>query len=331
MMGVYIIAEAGVNHNGNYETACRLADAAKQSGADCIKFQTFKSELVVSKSAPKAEYQNKTTSEESQLSMLKRLELTYDEFISLKKYCDDIGICFLSTAFDLDSIGFLDSIDIPFWKIPSGEVTNYPYLVKIAKTGKPVIMSTGMCDLDEIRDAIDVLVKNGVGNIRLMHCNTEYPTPYVDVNLKAMETMRREFDVEVGYSDHTEGIEVSLAAVALGATVIEKHFTLDRNMEGPDHRASIEPNELSELVRDIRHIEMALGIAEKKPTPSERKNIKAARKSIVAKRKILAGELFTEENVTAKRPGVGISPMKWNEVIGTRAVRTFEEDEMIEI
>ena len=331
MMGVYIIAEAGVNHNGNYETACRLADAAKQSGADCIKFQTFKSELVVSKSAPKAEYQNKTTSEESQLSMLKRLELTYDEFISLKKYCDDIGICFLSTAFDLDSIGFLDSIDIPFWKIPSGEVTNYPYLVKIAKTGKPVIMSTGMCDLDEIRDAIDVLVKNGVGNIRLMHCNTEYPTPYVDVNLKAMETMRREFDVEVGYSDHTEGIEVSLAAVALGATVIEKHFTLDRNMEGPDHRASIEPNELSELVRDIRHIEMAFGIAEKKPTPSERKNIKAARKSIVAKRKILAGELFTEENVTAKRPGVGISPMKWNEVIGTRAVRTFEEDEMIEI
>ena len=331
MMGVYIIAEAGVNHNGNYETACRLADAAKQAGADCIKFQTFKSELVVSKSASKAEYQKKTTSEESQLSMLKKLELTYDEFISLKKYCDNIGICFLSTAFDLDSIGFLDSIEMPFWKIPSGEVTNYPYLVKIAKTGKPVIMSTGMCDLDEIRDAIDVLIKYGTENIKLMHCNTEYPTPYEDVNLKAMETMRREFDVEVGYSDHTEGIEVSLAAVALGATVIEKHFTLDRNMEGPDHRASIEPDVLSELVKGIRHIEMALGTAEKIPTLSETKNIKAVRKSIVARRKIVIGEIFTEDNITVKRPGGGISPMKWNEVIGTRAVRTFEEDEMIEI
>lgn len=330
-MSVYIIAEAGVNHNGSFELACKLVDAAKKAGVDCIKFQTFKSKNLVSHTAQKAEYQKNTTGAGPQVDMLKKLELSYEEFLALKDYCDKIGICFLSTPFDLDSIEFLNSIDMPFWKIPSGEVTNYPYLVTLAKTGKPVVMSTGMCDIKEIQEAISVLRENGAKEIKLLHCNTEYPTPFEDVNLRAMQTMREAFGLEVGYSDHTKGIEVPIAAVALGATVIEKHFTLDRNMEGPDHKASLEPHELAKMVSSIRNIERALGNGDKTPSPSERKNIIVARKSIVAAKNIKVGEILTEENITVKRPGTGISPMKWNEVLGTKAIRDFEEDELIEI
>lgn len=330
-MSVYIIAEAGVNHNGNFDLACKLVDAAKASGVDCIKFQTFKSRNLVSQNAKKAEYQKETTGDGSQVDMLEKLELSFDKFLSLKDYCDRVGICFLSTSFDFDSIEFLNSINMPFWKIPSGEITNYPYLVALAKTGKPVVMSTGMCEMTEIEDAIKVLRENGTKEIKLLHCNTEYPTPYEDVNLRAMEAMRDRFGLEVGYSDHTKGIEVPVAAVALGATVIEKHFTLDRNMEGPDHKASLEPHELASMVSSIRHIEKALGNGNKTPSPSEKKNIAVARKSIVAKKIISAGEVLTKENITVKRPGTGISPMKWLSVIGTKAVRDFEEDELIEL
>ena len=331
VMGVYIIAEAGVNHNGSFDLACKLVDAAKDAGVDCIKFQTFKSNNLVSNNAQKAEYQKSTTGEGSQVDMLKKLELSYDEFLALKKYCDEVDISFLSTPFDFESIDFLNSIDMPFWKIPSGEVTNYPYLVALAKTEKPVVMSTGMCEMAEVEAAIKVLRDNGTSDIRLLHCNTEYPTPFEDVNLRAMQTMRDTFDLEVGYSDHPKGIEVSIAAVALGATIIEKHFTLDRNMEGPDHKASLEPDELAEMVQSIRNIEKAIGTGDKTPSPSEIKNKAVARKSIVAKKRIEAGDAFTEDNITVKRPGSGISPMKWNEVLGMRAVRTFDEDELIEI
>lgn len=330
-MGVYIIAEAGVNHNGSFELACKLIDAAKKAGVDCIKFQTFKSDNLVSHSAKKAEYQKETTGEGSQIDMLKKLELSFEEFLKLKDYCNHIGISFLSTPFDFDSIRFLDSLDMPFWKIPSGEITNYPYLVALAKTRKPVVMSTGMCDMDEIEAAIKVLRDHGTDEIKLLHCNTEYPTPFIDVNLRAMQTMRDAFGLEVGYSDHTKGIEVPVAAVALGATVIEKHFTLDSNMEGPDHKASLEPDELTKMVSSIRHIEQALGTGIKAPSKSEKKNIIIARKSIVAATSIKAEEIFTEKNITVKRPGTGISPMKWNYVLGSRAVRDFEEDELIEL
>ncbi len=331
VMSVYIIAEAGVNHNGSLDLACRLVDAAKAAGADCVKFQTFRSENLVSRSAQKAVYQQDTTGSGSQINMLKKLELSYHEFLALKAYCDKAGISFLSTPFDLESIDFLNSIDMPFWKIPSGEVTNLPYLLALARTGKPVVMSTGMCEMAEIRAAVDLLQENGTKEIRLLHCNTEYPTPYEDVNLRAMQTMRDAFGLEVGYSDHTRGIEVPVAAVALGATIIEKHFTLDRNMEGPDHRASLEPDELAAMVSAIRHIEKALGSGDKAPSPSEMKNINVARKSIVAQKEIKAGEMFTEENITVKRPGTGISPMKWFEVLGAKAPRDFHEDELIEI
>lgn len=331
MMSVYIIAEAGVNHNGSFDLACKLIDAAKEAGVDCIKFQTFKSENLVSRTAQKAEYQKETTGDSSQRDMLKKLELSFSDFSRLKAYCEKKEICFLSTPFDFDSIDFLNSIDMPFWKIPSGEVTNLPYLLALAKTGKPVVMSTGMCTLQEIQDAIDVLNENGIKEIKLLHCNTEYPTPFEDVNLKAMETMHNEFHLEVGYSDHTKGIEVPVAAVALGATIIEKHFTLDRNMEGPDHKASLEPQELAEMVKCIRNIEKAIGTGEKTPSPSEKKNIAVARKSIVAKTKIKTGDIFTEQNITAKRPGTGLSPMKWFDVLGKTALRDFEEDELIEI
>lgn len=330
-MSVYIIAEAGVNHNGSFELACKLVDAAKEAGVDCIKFQTFKSKNLVSHTAQKAEYQKDTTGEGAQVDMLKKLELSFEEFLALKDYCDRVGICFLSTPFDFDSIDFLNSIDMPFWKIPSGEVNNYPYLVALAKTRKPVVMSTGMCDLSEIQEAINVLRENGTDEIKLLHCNTEYPTPFEDVNLRAMQTMAAAFGLEVGYSDHTNGIEVPIAAAALGATVIEKHFTLDRNMEGPDHKASLEPDELAKMVSSIRNIEKALGNGDKTPSPSEKKNITVARKSIVAAKSIKAGEILTVENVTVKRPGTGISPMKWNKVLGRRAVRDFEEDELIEV
>lgn len=270
-MSVYIIAEAGVNHNGSFEVACKLADAAKAAGVDCVKFQTFKSENLVSHNAQKAEYQRNTMGDGSQVDMLKKLELSYNKFVDLKAYCDRIGICFLSTPFDFDSIEFLDSINMPFWKIPSGEVTDLPYLVALAKTRKPVIMSTGMCEMAEIETAINVLRKNGTKEIKLLHCNTEYPTDFGDVNLKAMQTMRAAFGLEVGYSDHTKGIEVPVAAVALGATVIEKHFTLDSNMKGPDHKASLEPDQLTEMVLNIRHIEKALGTGDKIPSLAEKR------------------------------------------------------------
>lgn len=330
-MGVYIIAEAGVNHNGSLDLAFMLVDAAKKAGVDCIKFQTFKSENLVAKTAQKADYQKETTGDGSQAEMLKKLELSYDDFIVLKEYCDKVGITFLSTPFDFESIDFLNSKDMPFWKIPSGEVTNYPYLVALAKTGKPVVMSTGMCELFEIEAAVKVLKDNGTKDIKLLQCNTEYPTPYGDVNLRAMQTMRDAFGLDVGYSDHTKGIEIPIAAVAMGATVIEKHFTLDRNMEGPDHKASLEPEELATMVKGIRNVEKALGSGNKVPSSSEKKNKAVARKSIVAKKRIRTGEKLTEDNITVKRPGTGISPMRWLEVIGTKAIRDFSEDELIEI
>lgn len=330
-MGVYIIAEAGVNHNGSVELAYKLIDAAKSAGADCIKFQTFNSQEFVSHNAQKAEYQKNTTGEGSQVDMLKKLELSYDVFLMLKDYCDKVGICFLSTPFDLKSINFLKSIDMPFWKIPSGEVTNYPYLVELAKTGKPVVMSTGMCEMSEIESAIEVLKDNGTKEIKILHCTTEYPTPYEDVNLKAMQTIKDTFGYEVGYSDHTKGIEVPVAAVALGAAIIEKHFTLDRNMEGPDHKASLEPDDLAAMVLSIRHIEKVIGTGIKTPSKSEKRNIIIARKSIVAAKNIKMGEYLTEENISVKRPGTGISPMRWKEVLGTKAIKNFAEDELIEI
>ena len=330
-MGVYIIAEAGVNHNGSFKLACKLVDEAKKAGADCIKFQTFQAKNLVSRNAQKAEYQKDTTGEGTQADLLKRLELTYDEFLALKAYCDKVKICFLSTPFDFESIDFLNTIDMPFWKIPSGEITNYPYLLALARTRTPVVMSTGMCQISEIEAAINILRKNGTRTIKLLHCNTEYPTPFEDVNLKAMQTMRDVFGLEVGYSDHTKGIEVPIAAVAMGATIIEKHFTLNCNMKGPDHKASLEPCELAAMVSSIRHIEKAIGTGNKIPSYSETKNIAIARKSIVAKVNIKAGDEFTTDNITVKRPGTGISPMRWNEILGTKAIRDFKEDELIEL
>ena len=332
MEKVYIIAEAGDNHNGDFNTALKLVDVAKRAGADCVKFQTFVTEEIISKYAEMAEYQKKNTGkEESQFEMVKRLELSFDEFRKIKEYCDRVGIQFLSTPFDLKSVDFLNELGVPFFKIPSGEITNYPYLIKIAHTGKPVVMSTGMCEPDEILAAINVLEKNGSGEITLLHCNTEYPTPLKDVNLYAMRTMKKMFGKKVGYSDHTKGIEVPVAAVALGACVIEKHFTLDKNMPGPHHKASLEPDELGRMVKNIRNIEIALGDGVKRVSESERKNIAIARKSIVARRNIQEGEILTEENLAVKRPGTGINPMQWMEVLGTRAVRDFKEDELIEI
>lgn len=331
-MSVLIIAEAGVNHNGSLSLAKNLADKAKEAGADYVKYQTFNPSNMVSKYAAKAEYQKQTTdSKQSQLDMLEELMLSYDEFVELKEYCGQIGIGFLSTSFDLDSTEFLTRLGCEIWKIPSGEVTNYPYLVDIARKHQPIILSTGMCDEEDIAAAIEVLKSNGAGEISLLHCTTEYPTPFEDVNLKAMCTMRDIFGLEVGYSDHTRGIEVPIAAVAMGAKIIEKHFTLDKNMEGPDHKASLEPDELKQMVDSIRNIEKALGSGNKRPAESEKKNIAIARKSIVAKTQIKKGELLTTENITTKRPGDGISPMRWNEVIGTCAIRDFDEDELLEI
>lgn len=336
-MHTLIIAEAGVNHNGSIGIARQLVDKAVEAGVDIIKFQTFKSEKLVSKSARQAEYQKKnigTKSDDSQLSMLKKLELSEQDHIELMAYCKQKGIKFFSTAFDMDSIEYLHSLKLGLWKIPSGEVTNYPFLKRVAAHNEKTILSTGMCDIDDVRAAVEALYKNGLSkeNLILLHCNTEYPTPFEDVNLKAMDTLREEFGVEVGYSDHTKGIEVPIAAVALGATVIEKHFTLDRNMEGPDHKASLEPNELKAMVSAIRNIEKAIGDdGRKHVSKSERKNIAIARKSIIAARDIKKGELLTEGNLTVKRPGTGISPMCWEEVIGTKAIRNFAEDELIEL
>lgn len=331
MSAVFIIAEAGVNHNGDVRLAKKLIDAAKNAGADAVKFQTFIAEGLVSKMAQKADYQKRATeNDESQLKMLKKLELSYGDFKDLKKYCEEKGILFLSTAFDFDSIDFLESLEMPIYKVPSGEITNLPYLMKIASTGKPVIMSTGMSDLDEVGLALEVLRDNGVGTMTLLHCNTQYPTPFEDANLKAMLTLKERFGLAVGYSDHTLGIEAPIAAIALGATVIEKHFTLDKSLDGPDHKASLDPQELKAMVTSIRNIEVALGDGIKQPSVSETTNKIVARKSIVARRHIVKGELFTEDNLTVKRPGNGISPMKWFEVLGMSAERDFCEDELID-
>lgn len=332
---VLIIAEAGVNHNGSLELAKQLIDKAVEAGVDIIKFQTFKSEKLVSKAAKQAEYQQRNIGkqDEGQLAMLKKLELSQADHEELIAYCKEKGIRFFSTAFDMDSIDYLHSLDMGLWKIPSGEITNYPYLRKIAQYKESVILSTGMCELSDIEAALNVLLKFGVKKeqITILHCNTEYPTPFADVNLKAMLEIGEKFGVQIGYSDHTEGIEVPIAAVALGATVIEKHFTLDKNMEGPDHKASLEPNELKAMVMAIRNIEQALGSGHKTISDSERKNIEIARKSIVAACLIQAGELLTEENLTVKRPGTGISPMRWSEVVGTRAIHNYNEEDPIQL
>lgn len=336
MNHIIIIAEAGVNHNGSIEVAKQLVQKAKEAGVDYIKFQTFKASKLVTKSAKQAEYQQKNIGKEgdSQYQMLKKLELSPEEHEILIDYCKELGIKFFSTAFDFDSIDYLHSLNLGLWKVPSGEVTNYPFLKRIAAYNEPTILSTGMCDMQDVRNAVEALYKNGLSkeNLILLHCNTEYPTPFEDVNLKAMEALREEFGVEVGYSDHTKGIEVPIAAVALGATVIEKHFTLDRNMEGPDHKASLEPDELKAMVSAIRNIEKAVGgDGTKHVSESERKNIAIARKSIVAACDIKAGETFTEENLTVKRPGNGISPMRWEEIVGQKAKKDFNEDELIEL
>ncbi len=333
---VLIIAEAGVNHNGSLEIAKRLVDKAAEAGVDIIKFQTFKADKLVSMSAKQAEYQKKNIgnhSDDSQYNMLKKLELSEQDHQELMAYCNEKGIRFWSTAFDFDSIDYLHSLNLGLWKIPSGEITNYPYIKKIAQYQEPVILSTGMCEMSDIYAAMKVLQENGVqkDQITILHCNTEYPTPYEDVNLLAMQQIQHEFDVAVGYSDHTKGIEVPIAAVALGASVIEKHFTLDRNMEGPDHKASLEPDELKAMVSAIRNIEKALGTGKKAVSESERKNIAIARKSIVAACPIKKGDVLTEDNLTVKRPGTGISPMQWEKVIGTKAIKDFSEEDLIEI
>lgn len=335
MKHTLIIAEAGVNHNGSIELAKQLVDKAVEAGVDYIKFQTFKTEKLVAKSAQMASYQKKNigTEDNSQFAMLKKLELSPAQHEELIDYCKEKGIKFFSTAFDLDSIDYLHSLNLGLWKIPSGEITNYPYIKKIAQYGEPIIVSTGMCEMQDIENAVATLLKWGTRkeDIIILHCNTEYPTPYQDVNLKAMDAIREKLGVEVGYSDHTKGIEVPIAAVALGATVIEKHFTLDRNMEGPDHKASLEPDELKAMVSSIRNIEQAAGDGIKKVTDSEKGNISVARKSIVAARNINKGEVFTEENLAVKRPGTGISPMRWEEVLGQVSKRDFFEEELIEL
>ncbi|MDE6604104.1 MAG: N-acetylneuraminate synthase [Lachnospiraceae bacterium] len=329
---IFIIAEAGVNHNGSLETARKMIDAAAEAGADAVKFQTFKTENLVCRNAEKAAYQKTTTDAgESQFDMLKRLELTPDMHKELINYCHEKNIMFLSTPFDVDSLHYLVDCGLGVIKVPSGEITNYPLLREAGKSGRRIILSSGMSTIDEVREAVAVLKENGSTEIAVLHCNTEYPTPFSDVNLKAMRTIKAEIGVPVGYSDHTPGIEAAVAAAALGAEIIEKHFTLDKNMDGPDHKASLEPNELAELVKAVRHIEQALGDGEKKPSESEKKNMSVARKSIVAGCEIKAGERFTEDNLAAKRPGSGLSPMLWNQVIGQKAKRDFAADEMIEL
>lgn len=332
-MKTLIIAEAGVNHNGDLEMARRMVEVAADSGADFVKFQTFKADRLVTRQAVKAEYQRKlTANDESQYDMIRRLELTLEMHIKLIEHCEYHGIRFLSTGFDIESLDLLEGLGCPLIKIPSGEITNLPYLKHIGQMRKPVIMSTGMADISEIGAALKVLEKEGLQRqqITVLHCNTEYPTPMHDVNLKAMLSIRDTYDVQVGYSDHTAGIEVPVAAVALGATVIEKHFTLDRNLAGPDHMASLEPSELRAMVAAIRNIELALGDGIKRPSASELKNIPIVRKSLVAACPIHAGEPFTLKNLTVKRPGTGVSPMRLNEMLGLVAKRDFMADELIE-
>ncbi len=331
---VFIIAEAGVNHNGSLEIAKQMVDVAREANANAVKFQTFKTENVISKSAPKAEYQKKTTDKkETQFDMIKKLELDINAHEVLIDYCKKRDILFLSSPFDLESIELLDKFGLGMFKIPSSEVTNFPYLKKIGLLRKKIIISTGMSNLTEIKNALDILVKAGTPkkNITVLHCNTEYPTPFKDANLRAMLTIRNTFKINAGYSDHTPGIEAPIAAVALGAQVIEKHFTLDRNMKGPDHKASLQPSELKAMIRAIRNIEKALGNGIKKCSSSELQNKKIARKSIVATRNIRKGEFFTTKNITTKRPATGISPMEWSRVIGKFAKKDFEKDELIKL
>ncbi len=332
---VIIIAEAGVNHNGSMAMAKQLIDTAKICGVDYVKFQTSKGpQYVTSKFAQMAEYQKQNVgTDESQLDMLRKIVLKMEDFEDLNNYCKSKTINFLSTPFDLFSVKYLADLGMDYMKIPSGEITNLPYLRLVAQMGLPVIMSTGMCTLGDIEAAMEVLTKNGIddNDISLLHCNTEYPTPFADVNLRAMETLKQCFGVRIGYSDHTKGIEVPIAAVAMGAEIIEKHFTLDRTLPGPDHVASLEPNELKAMVDAIRNIEMSLGSGLKKVSSSEQKNIAIARKSIVAACNIKAGEAFSNINITTKRPGNGINPMRWDEVIGKTAKRDFVEDELIEL
>lgn len=329
-----IIAEAGVNHNGDMELARRLIDVAADAGADLAKFQTFNAERLATRSAPKAEYQTRTTKEaQSQFAMLRQLELSAEMHETLIAYCRSRNIGFFSTGFDIESLNYLASLGAERFKVPSGEITNLPYLHHVGVFGKPVILSTGMATLGEIETALDVLEAAGTPRtqITVLHCNTEYPTPMQDVNLRAMCSIRDALGVAVGYSDHTSGIEVPIAAVALGATVIEKHLTLDRNLPGPDHKASLEPDGFVAMVRAIRNIEEAMGGGIKRPSPSEAKNRSIARKSLVAAKPIHAGDQFTAENVTVKRPGTGISPMRWDEVMGRVAARDFTVDELISI
>lgn len=331
---IIIIAEAGVNHNASMEMARRMVREAARAGADYVKFQTAVPELVISSIAPKAEYQKETTGEgQSQLEMCKAIHLPLSAYEELAELCREEGIGFMSTPFDLVSIETLVPLGMDYWKIPSGEITNLPYLRRIASKGGRVILSTGMSTIIEISQAVDILVNGGIKrkDIYLLHCTTQYPTPYSDVNLRAMESLRKLDVGGVGYSDHTLGIEVPIAAAALGADVIEKHFTLDKSLPGPDHRASLDPDELAAMVKAVRHIEEALGNGEKRVTDSERPNIEVARKSIVAARPIAKGELFTEENITVKRPGNGISPMEWDNVIGKTASKDFPYDSLIEL
>tara|TARA_B110000305_G_scaffold224206_1_gene269480 strand:+ start:492 stop:1499 length:1008 start_codon:yes stop_codon:yes gene_type:complete len=331
-MSVFIIAEAGVNHNGSIDLARRLIDEASNSGADAVKFQTFKAENLVTKNSKKAEYQKKTTDKnESQFDMIKKLELDINAHKELISYCHSKNIMFLSSPFDQDSIELLNDLGLEIFKIPSGEITNIPYLRSIGRLNKKVILSTGMADVGEIEDALDILLEMGTKkeNITVLHANTMYPTPMEDVNLKAMTTIGSTFDIDYGYSDHTLGIEVDIAAVAMGASCIEKHFTLDKDMEGPDHRASLEPDELKAMVKAIRNIEIALGSGIKKPSKSELPNIKVARKSIVAKNDIRQGEILSIDNLAIKRPGSGISPSKWDDIIGTIAEKDYKKDSLI--
>ena len=331
MKKVIIIAEAGVNHNGDINTAKKLIDVAVEAGVDYVKFQSFKADKLVSPDAKKADYQIKNTEEEdddSQYQMLKQLELSVENHIELIEYCSLKKINFFSTAFDLDGISYLSSLNLGVFKIPSGELTNFPYLRAVANTGLPVILSTGMANLDEIQKSVEVLISNGTkkNQITVLHCNTEYPTPMIDVNLKAMLTIKEKLGVSIGYSDHTLGIEVPIAAVALGAKIIEKHFTLDRNLPGPDHKASLEPDELKAMVSAIRNIEKAIsGNERKEPSQSESKNIAIARKSIHLKNKLAAGTIILEDDIIALRPGDGISAMKWTEIIGRKVSKDLDQ------
>jgi len=335
MKKIQIIAEAGVNHNGNIDKAISLIDVASSAGADYVKFQTFNAEKVISRNASKAEYQIKNTNNksETQLEMVKKLELSYDDHIVLKKYCDKKKIKFLSTAFDLDSIDLIKQLNVPFFKVPSGEINNLPYLRKSAKLFSSFVVSTGMCNIAEIKKAIDILIENKIKkkNITLLHCTTEYPTPPQHVNLNAMITLKNDFNLEVGYSDHTEGIEIPIAAAAMGASIIEKHFTLDKTLEGPDHKASLNPDELIKMIQGIRKIEVSLGSNKKSITSVEMKNKLIARKSIVALKPIKIGEIFSEDNITCKRPGDGVSPMEWDKVLGKHSKFNFEIDDKIKL